>query len=109
MSDDLQVLCGASAYEEKYYFNERFSSLPSQVKDELRIMCILFTSKVGGVFTLEYDDDGTLIFRVSGREDDFSFDEIGGGLEIDRLRREQSELLSELELYYKVFFLHKED
>ena len=32
------VLCAASAYEEKYYLNEDFASLPDAVKDELRAM-----------------------------------------------------------------------
>ena len=29
------VLCGASAYEQKYYFNQDFDSLPESVKQEL--------------------------------------------------------------------------
>ena len=33
------VLCGASAYEQKYYFNQDFDSLPESVKQELHIMC----------------------------------------------------------------------
>ena len=43
MYQDNIVLCGASAYEQKYYFNEDFSSLPDHVKKELQIMCVLFT------------------------------------------------------------------
>ena len=31
------VLCGASAYEQKYYFNKDFDSLPDHVKKELQI------------------------------------------------------------------------
>lgn len=42
------VLCGANAYEQKYYFNPDFSSLPSAVQDELQIMCVLYTEDVGG-------------------------------------------------------------
>ena len=39
------VLCGASAYEQKYYFNKDFDSLPDHVKKELQIMCcLLYTS-----------------------------------------------------------------
>ena len=41
------VLCGANSYEEKYYFNERFKALPQAVKDELKIMCVLFTEDCG--------------------------------------------------------------
>ena len=36
---DKVVLCGANSYEQKYYFNEEFQSLPQSVKDELHIMC----------------------------------------------------------------------
>ena len=31
-----QVLCACSAYEEKYYFNPRFDSLPAQIQEELK-------------------------------------------------------------------------
>ena len=55
------VLCGASAYEKKFYLNDDFASLPEQVKEELKIMCVLFTEDVGGVLTLEFDDDGNLV------------------------------------------------
>ena len=42
---DKVVLCGANSYEQKYYFNEEFQSLPQSVKDELHIMCVLFTEE----------------------------------------------------------------
>ena len=38
MYQDKIVLCGASAYEQKYYFNQDFSSLPDAVKQELQII-----------------------------------------------------------------------
>ncbi len=99
------VLCGASAYEEKYYFNRKFDSLPENVKEELQIMCVLFTEDVGGVLTLEYDENGSLEFKVMAADDDFDYDEIGSGLKIRQYQREKRELLESLELYYKVFFL----
>ena len=37
------ILCGANAYEQKYYFNEKFDKLPQSIKDELHIICVLFT------------------------------------------------------------------
>ena len=46
------VLCAASAYEKKFYLNEEFSGLPQSVKDELKIMCALFTEDVGGILEL---------------------------------------------------------
>ena len=41
MYQDNIVLCGASSYEQKYYFNQDFASLPDAVKQELQIMCVL--------------------------------------------------------------------
>ena len=38
--DEKVVLCGASAYEQKYYFNQDFASLPQSVQDELHIMSL---------------------------------------------------------------------
>ena len=35
------VLCGANAYEQKYYFNETFQGIPQSIKDELHIICVL--------------------------------------------------------------------
>lgn len=34
------VLCGASSYEQKYYFNQQFKALPDHIKKELQIMCV---------------------------------------------------------------------
>ena len=47
--DEKVVLCGASAYEQKYYFNQDFASLPQSVQDELHIMCVMFTVEIGGI------------------------------------------------------------
>lgn len=102
------VLCGASSYEEKYYFNEDFSSLPNSIKEELKILCVLFVSEVGGILTLEFEEDGTLCFQVTSQENDYFFDEIGSGLKIKELQRDKKELLTSLELFYKIFFLNEE-
>lgn len=99
------VLCGASAYEKKFYLNDNFESLPEQVKEELKIMCVLFTEDVGGVLTLEFDDDGRLELSVSAAQGDILFDEIGSGLKIKQLQKQKKELFEALETYYKVFFL----
>lgn len=99
------VLCGSSKYEQKYYLSEEFAGLPQQIKDELKIMCVLFTEDVGGILTLFYDTDGNLEFRVEADEGDLLFDEIGSVLKIKQYQQDKRELLEALELYYKVFFL----
>lgn len=102
------VLCGANSYEQKYYFNPDFQALPESVKQELQIMCVLFTEEIGGILTLEFNEDNELEFRVEALEADAMFDEIGSALRIRQLRREKEELLRSLELYYRVFFLGEE-
>ena len=54
------VLCGANAYEQKYYFNEAFHNIPESIKEELHILCVLFTEEVGGVFTIVFEEDGSV-------------------------------------------------
>ena len=105
MYQEKMVLCGANSYEEKYYFNEDFAALPSAIQDELKILCVLFVSEIGGILTLVFEEDGTLCFQVASEENDFFFDEIGSGLKVRQMQREHRELLEALELYYRVVFL----
>ena len=105
MYQDTIVLCGASAYEQKYYFNQDFQSLPEAVKQELQIMCVLYTEDIGGILTLEFDEQGNLQFKTEAAEADMSYDEIGSVLKIKQLQTEKRELLEALEMYYRVFFL----
>lgn len=105
MYKDKVVLCGASAYEQKYYFNEDFRALPQSIQDELHIMCVMYTEEIGGILTLEFDEDGELQFKVEALDADAMFDDIGSVLRIKELRRTKQELLESLELYYRVFFL----
>lgn len=99
------VLCVSNSYEKKYYLNPDFEALPEQIKNELKIMCVLYTEEIGGILALKYEEDGTLVFEVSSEENDFMFDEIGSRLKIKELQQTKADLLQSLELYYKVFFL----
>ena len=105
MFNEKIVICGSNGYEQKYYFNEDFDRLPESIKDELKIMCVLFTEDIGGILTLEYDEDGTLKFNVMCDEGDLLFDEIGCGLKIKQMQTDKRDLLEALEMYYKVFVL----
>ena len=108
MYQDTIVLCGSSAYEQKYYLNEDFEALPKSIKEELKIMCVLFTEDVGGILTLCFEEDGTLMFQTEAEEGDLLYDEIGSVLKVKKLQQDKRELLESLELYYKVFFLKEE-
>ena len=104
---DTKVLCGANSYEQKYYFNQDFKSLPESIQKELQVMCVLFTEDVGGILRLEFDEKGNLNLTVESKEDDFFFDEIGSVLKIKQLRAEKRELLENMETYFRVFFLQE--
>lgn len=108
MNPDRTILCGSNAYEKKFYLNDEFSSLPETVKQELQIMCVLYTEEIGGILSLEFDNYGNLLFEVSTKENDFMFDEIGSALKIKEIQRTRRDLLEGLEIFYKVFFLGEE-
>lgn len=102
------VLCGANAYEMKYYFNRQFDRIPESIKNELHIICVLFTEEVGGVFTIGFDEDGNVVMETNADADDIYYDEISSGLLVSEIRRNRQELFESLSLYYRVFIL-KED
>ena len=108
MEQDRIVLCGANAYEQKYYFNKDFDKIPESIKNELHIICVLFTQEVGGIFTIVYESDGSVSLETNAEEDDITYDEISSGLLINEIRRKRQELFESLELYYRVF-INKED
>ena len=108
MADGRIVLCGANAYEQKYYFNKDFDKIPQSIKDELHIICVLFTQEVGGIFTIVFEEDGSISLETNAEEDDITYDEISSGLLINEIRRKRQELFESLQLYYKVF-VRKED
>ena len=96
-----KVLCGASYYEQKFYLNPVYEVLPQQIKDELKILCVLFVQEVSGIIILEFNDQGDLSIVVTARDDDMYFDEIGSELKIRQMRKEKEELFAQLEEYYK--------
>ena len=106
---EAEVLCGANSYTQKYYLNPKFASLPESIRNELQILCVKITEECGGILTLEFDEEGELNFRAQAEDGDYLFDEIGSGMEIFHARIEKQELLSQLELYYKIRFLGKKE
>ena len=73
-----KVLCGASAYEKKFYLNEEFNSL----------------------LLLEFDEDGKLTLVTQADEGDLLYDDIGSELKIREMQNTKKELLESVELYY---------
>ena len=109
MYEESVTLCGANSYEQKYYFNEDFAALPTAIQEELQIMCVMYTEEIGGVMTLDFNEEGSLVFHVEAREADAMFDDIGSVLRIKQLQRDKAELFESLELFFKVFYLGQDD
>ena len=105
MEDKMTILCVSNSYEKKYYLNPEFMGLPKTIKDDLQIMCVLFTEDVGGILPFGFEPDGTLTLNVTCDEGDLLFDEIGSELKIKEIQRTRTTLLESLEMYFKVFFL----
>ncbi len=102
MNQDV-ILCVSNSYEKKYYLNEIFDGLPQRVKDELKILCVLFTEDVGGILELKFNEEGTLELETKADEEDLLYDEIGSVLKIKQIQNTKQELLESLEMFYKVF------
>ena len=108
MADGRIVLCGSNAYEKKYCFNPLFDSVPDSVKEELHIICVLFTEEAGGVFLIVFEPDGSISMETEAAEEDILYDDITAGLLVSEIRRHRQTLFEELQLFYRVFVL-KED
>ena len=102
------VLCAASAYDKKYYFNKQFDRLPENVKEELHILCVLFTEEVGGIFSILFTPEGDVEMETQCDEGDLLYDEISGGLLIREIRRKKRELFEALSVYYRVAVLKQD-
>lgn len=108
MQQEEMVLCGSSAYTKKFYLSDRFVALPEGIREDLKIISVLFTEDIGGTFQMVFDETGHLMLRTDCNEGDFYYDEIGSILKVKQIQRERQELLESLEMYYKVFFLGEE-
>ena len=100
-------MCGANAYDKKYYFNKQFAKLPQSILEELHIICVLFTEEVGGIFTIGFEEDGSVTMQTEAAEEDYLYDDIGSGLLVSEVRRKRTELFESLSLYYRAIVLHE--
>ena len=62
---------------------------------------------MGGIFTIVFEEDGSISLETDAEEDDLLYDEISSGLLVGEIRRNRQEMLEALQLYYRVFILHE--
>lgn len=97
MQESIVVAC-ASKYDKKYYFNQEYSALPKEIKDRIKYILISFTENVGGTISIEISEDG-LIFKTNILDSDIYYDEIEANLLINKIKKENHELLEKLYTY----------
>lgn len=102
------VICGANAYEGKYYLNPQFGKIPESIQKELNIICVLFTEEVGGIITIGFDEEGELEITTQASDDDYMYDDIASGLLVSKIRSTRQELFESLNLFYRVIILGEE-
>ena len=101
------VICGANAYEKKYYFNKKFDKIPESIKEELHIISVLFTEEAGGIFTISFTPFGHVELDSRSEQGDLLYDEISARLLIKEIRRKKRDMLDALSVYFRVTFLHQ--
>lgn len=101
------IMCAANSYTQKYFLDPRFSHMPDNVKDDIKILSVAFTEECGGIFLMSFDEEGNLNLTSYSDENDYLYDEISAGLYINRYRMENRELFEALETYFKIVFLDK--
>ena len=109
LPDGSVVLCGANAYDEKYFLNPDFQKLPSSVQEELKIISVLYTKETGGIFYIYFDEEGNLEFGEKCAEEDIMYDTVTAALLIGEIRRNRRELIEQLEMFYQAFIEGKQE
>ena len=98
-----KLLAAASYENRKFYISPDFSGMPDQIKDEVKIICVLGAERLACDFLMEFSSGGDIIFKMVQPENSIDFDDIGAELEIKRIQREKKELLKSLKLWYLIY------
>ena len=69
---------------------------------------MLFTQEAGGIFTIEFEDDGSITMETTRDEEDITYDEVSAGLLIGEVRRQRQDLFEALQMYYRAMILHED-
>jgi len=105
--ENKNIIAAASYYNKKYYFDPNCVDIPGGVKKELEALCKTGAEMVQGIFDISYNDIGEIGFKVSGEEEDHNFDEIGARIIIDKLVKENEELIKSLQLWHALYKTEK--
>ncbi len=98
-----KVLCAASYYNHKCFFDEEnYSTLPSDVKKEVRVIAAETAEKVKAIVSIGFYENGNVFIEIKADEKDMDFDDIAAKYEIEKVRKSKHKLFNALSLWYKV-------
>lgn len=100
MNNRKPVIAAASSYSQKFYFNPDYFHLPLEVQRRIKVILVSFAEEIGGDISLEMEGN-ELVFKTAALENDIYYDEIGAGLKIKEIKKENAELMLQLEIYAK--------
>lgn len=100
-----QILAAASVYNEKYFINPDFKSIPQQVRDEIQYLCIKTAKDLHCIFTIGFKPNGDVVFTTQGDQTDKIYNENFAEKKVTKIIDEKAGLIQSLNLWYKVFVL----
>lgn len=95
-----KIIAAASYENQKYFFEPEFGGLPEEIKNEIRIICVVMAQRLGCSFIMGFKDTGDVYFEIVKPEAAYDFDDIGADLEIKSLLKEKEELIKALKIWY---------
>ena len=98
-----QIFISASYYKQKYYANPQYEGLPAEIRNEMRVLCIMLAEKLHGIITLGFYINGDVFLEVMPEEGDHEHDEIGAQLEIKEIEKENAETFRKMKLWYLMY------
>ncbi len=106
MDNNKDILCSASFYKQGYFYNNKFSAIPENIKKELKVITVCLSEKIRGISIFGfYKDNGYFYIETMNLPDDLLYDEIGAKLEVNQVENENQELFNSLSLWYRTFIL----
>ncbi len=98
-----EVISAANCSIQKYYFNQEFNKIPIELQKQIKYICVLLAEKLNCIFLIGFYENGDIFFETQAEESNIDYDEIGAKLEIERIKREEYELINSLQIWYAVF------
>lgn len=100
---DKQIFISATYYKQKYYTNPEFEGLPVEIRNDMRVLCIMLAEKLHGVITLGFHPSGDVFFEIEPEDGDLEYDEIGARLELKEIEEENKEKFKTMKLWYLMY------